>query len=144
MGTSGMISIPWFNGTDIFLLFGLGMLFLFGNKNTKGKIENITWSVPIPPDLLSRLREFSPVAISKTSGIYLDDVFDILKGSKTRTAPEVIEKLNNTIDILIKKDEELEREAAKIGFMIRGFNAIEQREHEKPHQPKRLTGKGTK
>lgn len=141
MGTSGMISIPWLNIAGNISMVGLGMLLLFGSKNTKQKIENIVWSVPIPPDLLSRLREFSPVSISKTSGIYLDDIFDILKGSKKRTAPEVIEKLNNTIDILIKKDEELEREAIKIGFMIRGFDAIEQRGHEKHNQPKRLTDK---
>jgi hypothetical protein len=139
-----MISIPWFYITGNFLMVGLGVLLLFGSRDTKRKIENIAWSVPIPSDLLSRLREFSPVAISKTSGIFLDDVFDILKGNRTRTAPEVIEKLNNTIDILIKQDEELEREAAKIGFMIRGFDAIEQREHEKTDQPKRLTGKGNK
>jgi hypothetical protein len=144
MGMSGMITIPWFYGTGNILIVGLGMLLLFGSRDTKRKIEHIVWSVPIPPDLLSRLREFSPVAISKISGIYLDDVFDILKGNKTRTAPEVIEKLNNTIEVLIKQDEELEREAAKIGFMIRGFDAIEQREHEKTDQPKRLTGKEKK
>ncbi|WP_146201111.1 hypothetical protein [Methanospirillum lacunae] len=139
---SGMITISWFYTTSHVLMVGLGMLYLFGSKDTKRKIEHIAWSVPIPPDLLSRLREFSPVSISKVSGIYLDDVFDILKGNKTKTAPEVIDKLNKTIEILIKQDEELEREAAKIGFMIRGFDAIEQREHEKTDQPKRITGKG--
>lgn len=114
---------------------------LFGNREKEKKIESIAWSVPIPPELLSRLREFSPVAISRTSGIYLDDIFDILKGSRARTAPEIIEKLNNTIKILQKRDEELEREAAKFAFMIRGLDAIEQGELSRRDQPKRLTDK---
>ncbi len=141
MGMSAMIRIPGYSTTGKVLLIGLGILFLFGSRDKEKKIENIVWSVPIPPDLLSRLRDFSPVAISKTSGIYLDDVFDILKGSRARTAPEIIEKLTNTIEILQKRDEELEKEAARIGFMIKGFDAIEQRELERHDQPKRLGGK---
>ncbi len=144
MGMIGMISIPGLCTAGKVVVVGLGVLFLFGSRDREKKIENIVWSVPIPPDLLSRLRDFSPVAISKTSGIYLDDVFDILKGTRPRTAPEVIEKLNKTIEILQKRDEELEKEAARIGFMIKGFDAIEQREHEKHDQPKRLAGKEDK
>jgi len=102
------------------------------------KIKNISWSVPVPPDLLSQLREFSPVAISRMSGIYLDDVFDILRGERRRTAPELIEKLNNTLVKLRKHDEELEREAAKMAYMIRGMDMIELQEQKKRENVKLL------
>jgi len=141
---SGMISVRGLFTASNVLMIMFMILFLFGSRDKEKKIENIVWSVPIPPDLLSRLRDFSPVAISKTSGIYLDDVFDILKGTRGRTAPEVIEKLNKTIEILQKRDEELEREAAKIGFIIKGFDAIEQREQEKLEAPKKPLGKEDK
>jgi len=141
MDMSGMISIPGISIASNCMLIAAGILFIFGSREKERKIQNIVWSTPIPSDLLSRLREFSPAAISRTSGIYLDDVFDILRGTKVRTAPEVIEKLDNTIKILQKRDEELEREAVKIGFMIRGFDAIEQRELEKHDRTKRLSDK---
>lgn len=123
------------------LFIVLGAVLLFGSREKEKKIKNIVWSVPIPQDLLSRLREFSPVAISRTSGIYLDDVFDILKGSRSRTAPEIIDKLNDTIQKLQKRDEELEREAIKFGFMFKGFEAIERRELEKQNALKKLSDK---
>ncbi|PKL60660.1 MAG: hypothetical protein CVV33_01520 [Methanomicrobiales archaeon HGW-Methanomicrobiales-4] len=113
------------------------MLF-FGIRNKDEKIKNISWSVPVPPDLLSQLREFSPVAISRMSGIYLDDVFDILRGERRRTAPELIEKLNNTLVKLRKHDEELEREAAKMAYMIRGMDMIELQEQKKRENVKLL------
>jgi hypothetical protein len=141
MDMSGMISVPGISIASSCMLIAAGILFIFGSRENRQKIQNIVWSTPIPSDLLSRLREFSPAAISKTSGIYLDDVFDILRGTKARTAPEVIEKLDNTIKILQKRDEELEREAVKIGYMIRGFDAIEQRELEKRNQTKLLADK---
>ena len=139
-----MIISPVLYVTGKLLLITVGVLFLFGNRNTEKKIEPIVWSVPIPPTLLSRLREFSPVEISRTSGIYLDDVFDILKGTRQRTAPEVIDKLNETIKILKKHDEELDREAVKIGFIIRGLDVIEQREIGKQEKPKQLSDKSKK
>lgn len=114
------------------LLF-IPMVFLFFNrtKNKQDKIKSISWSVPFPPDLLARLREFSPLAISRISGIYLDDVFDILRGERERTSPELIEKLSITVEKLKKHDEELEKQAVKLAFMIRGLDAIEQQELKK-------------
>lgn len=126
------------------LVLPVGISMLFGGRDEDKKIKNIAWSVPIPPDLLSRLREFSPVAISKTSGIYLDDIFDIMKGNRTKTAPEVIEKLEDTLKKLRIKDAELEREAVKIGFMIKGLDAIEQRESMKREEQKKLPQAGKK
>ena len=126
------------------LVLPVGISMLFGGRDEDKKIKNISWSVPIPPELLSRLREFSPVAISKTSGIYLDDIFDIMKGNRTKTAPEVIEKLEDTLKKLRIKDAELEREAAKIGFMIKGLDAIEQRESMKREEQKKLPQAGKK
>ena len=113
------------------------MFFLWAGKKDE-KIKNISWSVPIPQDLLSQLREFSPVAISRTSGIYLDDVFDLLKGERSRTSPELIEKLTDTVSKLRKHDEELEREAAKMAYMIRGMDALEQRELKRRDNEKAL------
>lgn len=102
--------------------------FIFGNREREKKITSISWSVPVPQDLLSQLRQFSPVAISRVSGIYLDDVFDLMKGNRPRTAPEIIEKLEQTLKTLRERDAELEREAAKIGFMIKGLDALDQQD----------------
>lgn len=124
------------------LVLPIAVAMLFGNQEEKKKIKNIQWSVPVPVDLLSRLREFSPVAISKTSGIYLDDVFDIMKGNHTRTAPEVIAKLEDALKKLRIRDAELEVEAAKFGTMIKGFDAIEQRETKKREEQKKLPESG--
>ena len=121
-----------------FALIPLACMLFFGIRNKDEKIKNISWSVPVPPDLLSQLREFSPVAISRMSGIYLDDVFDILRGERRRTAPELIEKLNNTLVKLRKHDEELEREAAKMAYMIRGMDMIELQEQKKRENVKLL------
>ena len=119
-----------------FLLFGCLLLpivlsFLFKLTSREKKIEPISWSVPIPPDLLARLREFSPLSISRTSGMYLDDVFDILKGERPRTAPEVINKLEDTIKKLQKHDEELDKQAAKLAYMMRGLDVIEEKTQKK-------------
>jgi len=122
-----------------FLLIPVGITLIFGLGEKEEKIKPIAWSVPIPPNLLSRLRDFSPLSISRTSGIYLDDVFDILNGSKSRTAPEVIEKLQKTIQILQNRDRELDREAAKMAYVIKGFEALEQKEKEKPKEQKLLS-----
>lgn len=100
----------------------------------------ISWSVPFPPDLLARLRGFSAVSISRASGMYLDDVFEILKGTRTKTSPEVIEMLEKVLKKLEEDDERLEREAAKINFMIRGFEVIEQKNQKK--QMNRLSDSG--
>ena len=120
------------------LVIPLAIILFFGIRDKEEKIHSISWSVPVPPDLLSQLREFSPVAISRTSGIYLDDVFDFLKGERSRTSPEVIKKFEITLEKLRKHDEELEREAAKMAYMIRGLDAIEQREQAKLELEKRL------
>ncbi|HWQ66650.1 MAG TPA: hypothetical protein VN372_07250 [Methanospirillum sp.] len=112
--------------------------FNFGRKKEeRKKIEKLEWSVPIPPDLLGQLREFSPLSISRTSGIYLDDVFDILKGNRSRSSPELVEKLQETVEKLLIAEEALNREAAKIGFMIKGFDMIDQIEHKKIDEPKK-------
>lgn len=103
---------------------------LFGNHQEKQKLK-ISWAEPIPPELLARLRGFSAVSISRASGMYLDDVFDILKGSRQRTSPEVIELLENVLKKLEDDDQRLDCEAAKISFMIRGFEALEQKERKK-------------
>lgn len=120
------------------LLISLGVFLLFGIKKKEEKITSISWSVPVPPSLLAQLREFSPLTISRTSGMYLDDVFDLLKGERERTSPEVIEKLRDTLQKLRKHDEELEREAAKLAYMMRGLDAIEQREIKKRESEKSL------
>ena len=99
----------------------------YNNKN----LGKISWSVPFPPDLLARLRGFSPVSISKASGMYLEDVFDILKGSRQKTSPEVIELLERVLKELEEEDLRLEREAAKINFMIKGFDVLEQKGRKK-------------
>lgn len=117
---------------EILFLVPVSIVLLFGLGEKEDKIKNIPWSVPIPPDLLARLRDFSPLSISRTSGIYLDDVFDILNGTKERTAPEVIEKLIGTIEKLQNRDKQLDKEAAKMAYLIRGFEALEQKEKEKP------------
>ena len=122
-----------------FLVIPIGITLIFGLGEKEEKIKPIAWSVPIPANLISRLRDFSPLSISRTSGIYLDDVFDILNGSKSRTAPEVIEKLQDTIRILEKRDMELDREAAKMAYVIKGFEALEQKEKEKPKEQKLLS-----
>ncbi|NLV25688.1 MAG: hypothetical protein GXY48_00735 [Methanomicrobiales archaeon] len=101
---------------------------LFKNSDEKNTIGKIAWSVPFPPDLLARLRGFSAVSIAKASGMYLDDVFDILKGSRKKTSPEVIEMLENVLRKLEEEDQRLEHEAAKIKFMIQGFEALEQKD----------------
>jgi hypothetical protein len=125
-------------GISTFVLIPIAGILLFGLGKQNEKITKISWSAPIPPELLSQLREFSPVAISRTSGIYLDDVFDLLKGERERTSPEVIEKLHDTLTKLRKHDEELEREAAKMAYMIRGMDALEQREQKKRENEKLL------
>jgi hypothetical protein len=102
---------------------------MFGMKKKPCKKDfyELPWSVPIPPDLLARLRGFSPVLISKKSCMYLDDVFDILKGNRQKTSPEVIELLENVLKQLEADDERLEAEAMKMNFMIRGFERLEQK-----------------
>ncbi len=104
---------------------------LFKSHKEDKSQGKISWSVPFPPDLLARLRGFSAVSISRASGMYLDDVFDILKGTRTKTSPEVIEMLEKVLKKLEEDDERLEREAAKINFMIRGFEVIEQKNQKK-------------
>jgi len=59
--------------------------------------------------------------------MYLDDVFDILKGTRMRTSPEVVEMLENVLKKLEEDDRRLDREAAKIGYMIKGFEVLEQK-----------------
>jgi hypothetical protein len=103
------------------------IMVLFRNKDEKQNLSKISWSVPFPPDLLARLRGFSAVSIAKASGMYLDDVFDILKGTRMRTSPEVIELLQEVLKKLEEEDQRLEREAAKINFMIKGFDVLEQK-----------------
>lgn len=100
---------------------------LFKSHDKQQDLCKISWSVPFPPDLLARLREFSAVSISRASGMYLEDVFDILKGTRTRTSPEVIEMLENVLKKLEDDDRRLEKEAAKIGYMIKGFEILEQK-----------------
>ena len=113
---------------------------LFKSHKEDKSQGKISWSVPFPPDLLARLRGFSAVSISRASGMYLDDVFDILKGTRTKTSPEVIEMLEKVLKKLEEDDERLEREAAKINFMIRGFEVIEQKNQKK--QMNRLSDSG--
>jgi hypothetical protein len=122
-----------------FLFTLIAPLFLIKSRKDQNKIKNIAWSVPFPPDLLARLREFSPLSISRTSGIYLDEVFDILRGERDRTSPELIDKLNETIKKLQKHDAELEQQAAKLAFMIKGLDAIEQQEQKKKALPGETT-----
>ena len=100
---------------------------LFQSRVKKQEPCKISWSVPFPPDLLARLRDFSAVSISRESGMYLDDVFDILKGTRMRTSPEVVEMLENVLKKLEEDDRRLDREAAKIGYMIKGFEVLEQK-----------------
>ena len=100
---------------------------LFQSRDKKQEPCKISWSVPFPPDLLARLREFSAVSISRESGMYLDDVFDILKGTRMRTSPEVVEMLENVLKKLEEDDRRLDREAAKMSYMIKGFEVLEQR-----------------
>ena len=100
---------------------------LFKIRDDKQNLNKISWSVPFPPDLLARLRGYSAVSIAKVSGMYLDDVFDIMKGSRLKTSPEVIELLEKTLKKLEDEDQRLEREAAKINFMIKGFDVLEQK-----------------
>lgn len=130
-----MISYLFLSPPCSFLLIPLVIALLFGRSENDCHIQNISWSVPFPPDLLARLREFSPLSISRTSGICLDDVFDILNGNKDRTAPEVIDKLTETVRTLKKRDEELDREAARMAYMLRGFEALENRE--RPTSPEK-------
>lgn len=104
---------------------------LFNSRDDKKPLGKISWSVPFPPNLLARLRGFSAVSIAKASGMYLDDVFDILKGTRQRTSPEVIELLENVLKKLEDEDQRIEREAAKINFMIKGFDIIEQKTQKK-------------
>lgn len=104
---------------------------LFKSREEKKGLGKITWSVPFPPDLLARLRGFSPVSISKASGMYLDDVFDILKGTRQKTSPEVIELLENVLKKLEEEDLKLEREAVKINFLIKGFDVLEKKDQKK-------------
>ncbi len=104
---------------------------LFRSHDDKQNVEKISWSVPFPPDLLARLRGFSAVSISKASGMYLEDVFEILKGSRSRTSPEVIEMLENVLKKLEEDDQRLEKEAAKINFMIKGFDVLEQKKQKR-------------
>lgn len=106
-------------------------MFGIGKKTDNKQIKKISWSVPLPPELLARLRGFSAVSIARASGMYLDDVFDILKGSRERTSPEVVELLEKVLKQLEDEDERLEREAAKINFMIKGFDALEQKNQKK-------------
>ena len=126
MDPTGTIVGTIFMGT-LSLLFSL-LFFGIKKKPSDEKKEPFIWSVPIPPNLLARLRGFSPVAVSRATGMHLDDVFDILKGSKARTSPEVIELLQKAVKKLEDDDIRLEKEAAKISFMIRGLEAIEQKE----------------
>mgnify|MGYP003746386249 CR=1 FL=1 len=104
---------------------------LFKSPDEKQTCEKISWAVPFPPELLARLRGFSAVSISRASGMYLDDVFDILKGTRTRTSPEVIELLEKVLQKLEEDDQRLEKEAAKIKFMIQGFDALEKKSQKK-------------
>ncbi len=127
------------SGFSVFIHLCILLIFGFGEKDER--IKNISWSVPIPPDLLSRLRDFSPLSISRTSGIYLDDVFDILNGTKDRTAPEVIEKLYDTMEKLQERDMQLDKEAARMAYMIRGFEALEQKDQEKEKEKPALPEK---
>jgi hypothetical protein len=113
------------------LLIPLSIVFIFGLGEKDDKIKTIAWSVPIPQDLLAGLRDFSPLSISRVSGIYLDDVFDILNGTKERTAPEIIDKLYDTLEKLQQRDMQLDKEAARMAYLIRGFEALEQKEREK-------------
>lgn len=106
-------------------------MFGFGKKTDNNQIKKISWSVPFPPELLARLRGFSAVSIARASGMYLDDVFDILKGSRERTSPEVVELLEKVLKQLEDDDERLEREAAKINFLIKGFDTLEQKNQKK-------------
>jgi hypothetical protein len=122
----------------------IAFAFIFGNREREKKITSISWSVPVPQDLLSQLRQFSPVAISRVSGIYLDDVFDLMKGNRPRTAPEIIEKLEQTLKTLRERDAELEREAAKIGFMIKGLDALDQQDALRKTAPKKSLESGKK
>jgi hypothetical protein len=103
---------------------------MFGSKkkSIKKDLYILPWSVPIPPELLARLRGFSPVLISKKSGMYLDDVFDILRGSRMKTSPEMVELLEKVVLELEEDDKRLEAEAAKINFMLRGLNTLEKRD----------------
>jgi len=141
----GMIIVADQLVSGCFIFIQLCIIFIFGFGEKDEKIKNISWSVPIPPDLLSRLRDFSPLSISRTSGIYLDDVFDILNGTKERTAPEVIEKLYNAMEKLQERDMQLDREAARMAYMIRGFEALEQKdlEKEKPALPEKAQKKSS-
>lgn len=100
---------------------------LFNDRNEKQNPGKISWSVPFPPELLARLRGYSAVSISRASEMYLDDVFEILKGSRGRTSPEVIEHLEKVLKKLEEDDQRLEREAAKISCMIKGFDVLEQK-----------------
>ena len=106
---------------------------MLGTRKKKGKKEKyeLSWSVPIPPELLARLRGFSPVLISKASGMYLEDVFEILKGTRMKTSPEVIELLYDVLKKLEENDLRLEREAAKMNFMIRGMDTLEQKKQKR-------------
>lgn len=138
--TNGIIGMYIFQSLLCFLFLPIVGSFLIKPNKKNEKIKNISWSVPFPPDLLGRLREFSPLAISRTSGIYLDDVFDILRGDRERTTPELIEKLNETIKKLQKHDAELEQQAAKLAFMMKGLDAIEQQEQKKKALPEGRDG----
>jgi len=102
---------------------------MFGTKKKpcKKDFTELSWSVPIPQELLARLRGYSPVLISKKSCMYLDDVFDILKGNRLKTSPEVIELLEKVLKQLEEDDKRLEAEATKMKFLIRGFETIEQK-----------------
>ena len=101
---------------------------IFRKRDGRKDLGKISWSVPFPPDLLARLRGFSPVLISKASGMYLEDVFDILKGSRQKTSPDVIELLEKVLKKLEDEDQRLEREAAKINFLMKGFDVLEQKQ----------------
>ncbi len=116
--------------TDI-TIFIVFILFFRLNDDHPREHEKISWMVPIPTDLLQRLRGFSPVAVAKATGMNLDDVFDLLKGNKTRTAPEIVEILECALKKLEDDDERMEKEAAKICFMIRGLDSIEKKEKHK-------------
>jgi hypothetical protein len=113
---------------------------LFRSSDEKQNLGKISWSVPFPPDLLARLRGFSAVSISKASGMYLEDVFEMLNGTHPRTSPEVIEMLENVLKKLEDDDLRLEKEAAKINFMIKGFDVLEQKKQKR--QMNRLPDSG--
>ncbi len=113
------------------LVIPMIILFLKGFGLKEKEPETLSWMEPIPRDLIERLNKFPAMEISKETKMNLDDVFNLIGGKKKKTAPEIIEMLYDAVKRMEDHDKELDREAERLAFIIKGMDTIEDKKTKK-------------